>query len=62
MMIADLNNENTHLIKEVMRLNKPNVPAERQTVRTVIAIDGTNSMGAGLNAVLKILKDTIART
>ena len=45
-----------------MRLNKPTLAVAGKTVRTVIAIDGTNSMGAGLNAVLKILKETISKT
>jgi len=41
----------------------PNIKAEQsKSVKTVIAIDGTNSMGAGLNAVLNILKDTISKT
>lgn len=43
-----------------MKLNYTEVTT--QTVNTVIAIDATVSMGAALNAVLNILKDTILRT
>jgi hypothetical protein len=38
------------------------VEIKSETIKTVIAIDGTGSMGAALNAVLTILKDTISRT
>lgn len=42
-----------------MNLNYNEIKGE--TVKTIIAIDGTGSMGAALNATLHILKDTISR-
>jgi hypothetical protein len=59
-VVGSMAKENSRLVDAVMKLNFNEIKGE--TIKTIIAIDGTGSMGAALNAVLTILKDTISRT
>lgn len=59
-VVGSMAKDNSKLADAVMKLNYNEIKGE--TIKTVIAIDGTGSMGAALNAVLSILKDTISRT
>jgi hypothetical protein len=59
-VVGSMAKENSKLVDAVMKLNFNEIKGE--TIRTVIAIDGTGSMGAALNAVLNILNATISRT
>jgi hypothetical protein len=58
-VVSNLGRDNQKLVNSVMKLNYNEIKSE--TIKTVIAIDGTGSMGAALNAVLNILNDTISR-